>query len=65
MTSVRNRRTIASEREETEETNKKLVAERTERIVSKIHAIIWVSLSIALIYFTDFFSLLLSNRINR
>ncbi len=45
---------------------KKERADRIERITAKIHAFIWVSASLAFIYFSDFVNILLyDNRVNR
>eukprot|EP00981_Chlorochromonas_danica_P001417 scaffold297_cov164-Ochromonas_danica.AAC.7 len=61
---ARYRRVSQNEPEE-EETNKKLQAQRIERIMAKLHAIVWVAVAAALAYFTDLLNLLLSERVNR
>ncbi len=61
---ARYRRVSQSEPEE-EETNKKLRARRIKKINAKSHAAIWVLLAGLLIHFTDFFALLLSDKLNR
>jgi len=45
--------------------NKKLQAQRIEKITAKIHAFVWVLLAVLLAYFTDLPSLVVSDRINR
>lgn len=46
--------------------SKKKHAERVERIQTKIHALIWVSLAVATVYYTDFIKVILTDkRINR
>jgi sugar phosphate permease len=45
--------------------DKKRQAERVERIVAKVHALFWVALACALVYFTDFLALVESDRVNR
>ena len=64
---VRYRRVAQSEpEEEGDSLNKKERAERIERITAKLHALIWLLLSAALIYYTDLIELILeSNRIDR
>lgn len=64
---VRYRRVAQSEpEEEGENLNKKERAERIERITAKLHALVWLIVSAALIYYTDLIQLILeSNDINR
>lgn len=63
--SSRYTRIQTSESEEEVDT-KKIHAERVERIQTKIHAAIWVSLAVATIYYTDFIKVILTDeRVNR
>ena len=63
--SSRYTRIQTSESEEEADT-KKIHAERVERIQTKIHAAIWVSLAMATIYYTDFIKVILTDeRVNR
>jgi hypothetical protein len=48
-----------------EEESKKIRAERVERISAKIHALFWVIAAIGIMYFTDLFSIIYSDKINR
>ncbi len=48
-----------------EQTDKKLQAERVEKISAKLHAIVWVAVAATLIRFTDFFGLMFSDDVNR
>lgn len=48
-----------------EESTKKVRAERADRISAKIHALVWVFAAMAIVYFTDFFTLLHSDKLNR
>lgn len=48
-----------------EEESKKIRAERADRISAKLHALVWVLASIGIIYFTDLFNLVHSDRLNR
>lgn len=62
---VRYRRIPQNEPEEIEETNKKMRAERMERISSKLHAFVWILVAVFIIYYTNMVNLLFSDRINR
>lgn len=48
-----------------EEESKKIRAERADRISAKLHALVWVLAAIGVIYFTDFFNLVHSDKLNR
>ncbi|RYH30711.1 hypothetical protein EON65_04360 [archaeon] len=61
---ARNRRAPASE-PDAEEANKKERAIRIEKITAKIHALIWMLLAGLLAYFTDLFTLIFSDKLNR
>lgn len=50
---------------EQEQQDKKRQGERVELITAKIHALIWIVVSIFLAKFTDLLDLLFSDRINR
>lgn len=62
---VRYRRIPQNEPEEIEETNKKMRAERMERISSKLHAFVWILVAAFIIYYTNMVNLLFSDKINR
>lgn len=62
---ARYRRVPQTEPEEDEEKNKKLQAQRVDKISAKIHAAIWVALAGLLAHFTGTVNLLFSDRINR
>lgn len=54
MAAPRYRRVLQSDEQiSSEEHNKKLRAERIEKITSKLHALVWVVLAWVLVYFTD------------
>lgn len=55
---TRYRRVPQTEPEERADADKKRRAERVEKITAKIHALIWIGVSIALIYYTDAVELL-------
>ncbi|KAJ1405279.1 hypothetical protein B484DRAFT_457112 [Ochromonadaceae sp. CCMP2298] len=48
-----------------EESSKKARAERIERISAKVHAVFWVAAALAVMYFTDFWNVLYSEKIDR
>lgn len=54
-----------NQQEAGEEEFKKIRAERADRISAKLHALVWVIVAVALIYFTDFFDLICSDKLNR
>lgn len=60
---VRYRRVAQAETGEDE--SKKIRAERADRISAKLHALVWVLAAIGVIYFTDFFNLVHSDKLNR
>lgn len=61
----RYRRVPQTDEQDGEEIKKKR-AERIERITSKIHAVFWVGLAIALFSYTKFFQVALTDpRVNR
>jgi hypothetical protein len=64
--SARYRKVSQNETELAEEEQKKQKSERLERITSKIHAFLWVALSVLIIYFTDLWDVVLHDgEINR
>lgn len=48
-----------------EEESKKIRAERADRISAKLHALVWVLAAIGVVYFTDLFNLIHSDKLNR
>lgn len=66
MSAVRYRRVSQNEANPEEEEMKKRRAEKIERATAKIHAAVWVGLSGAILYYTDFFNVALHDpRVNR
>jgi hypothetical protein len=51
--------------EEQEIINKKQRAERIDKLVSKLHALFWIIVCIFIVHYTDMFSLLFSDKLNR
>ncbi len=65
-TATRYRRVPQNDQEiDQEQLDKKRQAERVEQISAKIHAFIWIVVTIFLAQFTDIFGLIISDRINR
>jgi hypothetical protein len=65
-TSTRYRRVPQHDQEtDQEQQDKKRQAERVELISAKIHALVWIVISIFLAKFTDLAGLVFSDRINR
>lgn len=65
MTS-RHRKVATSEAvDDQERINKKDKAERIEKLVAKLHGLFWIGISALIIHYTDFFVLLVSDKINR
>lgn len=58
-------RKVPKDEEDEDEEYKKQKANRSEIINAKLHSLFWIFLSAFLIYFTDFISLLYSDKINR
>jgi hypothetical protein len=66
MMSARYRRVSQSESNPAEEEEKKRRAERIEKITAKLHAAVWVVSSLLILYWTDFFHIMIyDNRIHR
>ena len=63
---VRYRRVSQAESNLEEEEQKKKRAEKVERATAKVHAALWLALSIAILVWTDFFNTAMNDkRVNR
>lgn len=64
--STRYRKVSQNETELGDEELKKQKSERVERITAKIHALVWVAVSVIIVYYTDLVNVILySDEINR
>jgi len=59
-------RNVSQAEDSDSEEMKKRRSERTERISAKLHAIFWVAIAAAILYYTNFFGVMLyDRRVNR